>query len=312
MSYPADADEYRQAQIDALLTHPVPEPFERLAIFGNGLDLCIGVPSSYRHFKEFLESTTFAPADNDLELADIYDRVDEIAGPEWQDFEAGLGELRLPHELADLAYPDVGDLSELDKLTQVGSEYADTFRTRLSECFTDWIHALPQPDLLTAVPRGPRSLIDEVDGIVVFNYTRTLEETFFVPPAKVLHVHGVVDGPAELYFGCPPPTEPLDGGGSYSVSQAARTAALEDLVAGLTKVPRVELLDGFMINCRRLRTVGSFGFSYGEADHAYVGEVIRFCDAATVWTAHCHTPEDADTAGEVLRSLGFPGTIESA
>lgn len=309
MTYPMDWEEHLQSQIDALVSRPVPRPFKKLAVIGNGFDRALGVPSSYGDFRAYFGRLTRPwSAEVDDELAEIYQVVGRAAGPEWQDFEEALGEIDLPREVAELDYADQGDLSELEGLMQAGSEYADTFRTRLSDVFTDWIHDLPGPDASQATS-SLRALVDEADGLLVFNYTRTLEDLFGVPPNKVLHVHGVVDGPGELYFGCPPPHSSRDAGGSYSVSLEARSAALSGLITALTKVPRLELLGTFLANAGSLSAITSFGFSFGEADYEYTSAIVGKCNGDTVWTAHCHSAADADRARQTLGELGFPGRI---
>lgn len=75
----------------------------------------------------------------------------------------------------------------------------------------------------------------------------------------------------------------------------------------------------FLTNCGTLTAAGSYGFSFGEADHSYLQRIIEHCDAETVWTLHCYTPAghtgpledtgDAQTGREVLEELSYPGTL---
>lgn len=317
LHYGEDGDEWRRRMVDELVPVPPPAVVDSLVVIGNGFDLALGIPSSFGQFQRYFHKLIAGATHDDTELAEIYDLVNKVAGLRWQDFEVGLAELQLPQSVANRDYPDPGDLSDLPGLQQEADEFSEGVRRRLSDTFSEWIHALPSPDAEPS--NAARELIEQGDAILTFNYTRTLEEGLGVDSRHVLHIHGVIDGSSDLYFGCPPQTSLGRAGGSYSTSEAARRGAYTALIDGLTKQPRLDQLDAFLTNCNTLRAVGSYGFSFGEADHPYLRRILERCDGETAWTLYCHTPErdtrpleetdDARNGRAVLYELRYPGVL---
>jgi len=194
LHYGEDGDEWRQRMVDELVPDPPPGVVDSLAVIGNGFDLALGIPSSFTQFKEYFRLLVLGAQDIDAELADIYNLVDGVAGPGWQDFEVGLAELQLPWSVGNRDYPDPGDLSDLPELQHEADEFSESVRSRLSDTFTEWIHGLPSPR--TQPSDRARKLIAESDAILTFNYTRTLEKHLGANPRHVLHIHGIVEVPA--------------------------------------------------------------------------------------------------------------------
>ena len=318
--YPIDPADWIEDQIDRLVPNPPPDPCRSLALIGNGWDLALGCRSSFADFREYFESLSLADlADGDDVLMRIFEQIEEIAGPGWRDFEAGLGSLNLPAGVADPGYADDGDLSELDQLSADGHNYGYEFRSHLSGTFGDWIGQIPAPTL-PARPNA-RALVDTSDALLTFNYTDILQSVFGVDDRRILHIHGRVHGSTPLYFGCAPPTRNRwRATGSNSLTTTVREEALEALLAELTKDPRIGLIDRFLEHADTLSRIGSYGFSFGDADYPYVRHLIdHYCDSGTVWTNHCYSPHgdladspDAENFHEALDALGFPGTTKLA
>lgn len=318
MSYWMEASDHAEDQVEALVTQPPPNPFNSLAVIGNGFDLALGLKSSFADFRSFfndLSKEDLAKGDDTLQV--IFEEIETIAGPNWRDFEGGLAELDLPMGVADLDYPDAGDLSENDSLSAEGAEYGESFKLELSRVFQDWVMHLPGAPTPPSV--GAVDLVSGSDGILSFNYTGTLTTVFGINNAKVLPIHGNIASPAPLYFGCPRVDRIWWGaGGSNGLSGAIREQALKELIGSLTKEPRTDLLDSFLRCCTRLNKISSFGFSFGEADHPYVKHLIdNYCDVNTIWTQHCYKPygdlEDSDDVQnflDLMKDLEFPGKTE--
>lgn len=317
MSYPMEPSEAIQAEVERLVPNPPPNPLRKLAILGNGFDLAVGRPSGFADFRRHFQTVgdeNYAAGDD--VLINIFHQLERVAGPEWNNFESGLADLDLPREVADMDYPDEGDLSEYSHLAGEGAYYADTLRYSLSNAFTDWVRQLPGP---TRDPsHAARALVDDSDGIVTFNYTNTLEDSLGVSTEKILHVHGQVDGASQLYFGCPPiEDQQWRTGGSNALTEAVREQTLAELLDKLVKQPRLDLLDAFLARCGTLDSIGTYGFSFGEADHPYVKHIIEnWCDSRTVWTNYCRsTSGDVNDSPcavqfrEVLDEFSFQGDI---
>ncbi|WP_163541979.1 AbiH family protein [Occultella kanbiaonis] len=318
MSYPFELLDWHQDQIDSLLRRPTPNPVHTIALIGNGFDLSLGLKCSFNDFKNYFRDLLDADLDDRGDsFAGIYAEISAVTGPDWSNFESELANLNLPSSVAELSYVDEGDLQELDELAADGAEYSGEFRNGLEKVFTSWIRSFPRMAPSPPTPAG-KEVVASTDAIVNFNYTMTLGTMLGVSPNKVLHPHGIVDGPAGLHFGCPPPERDPRDAAFNPLSAAVREQALSELRASLTKVHRLELLHAFLEHAEKLKIVNTYGFSFGRADLPYIDAISdAFCDGATVWRQHCYTrgeslseSDDAARCENALASLKFPGRIE--
>lgn len=172
--------------------------FRKLYIIGNGFDLWHGIPSGYGDFKEFVLT-------NDR---DVFEDVEEYlpAGNMWSDLESALAEIdidqvvdNLGHYMVSYGAEDWSDSGHHDFPDEV-EQVVTRLSKKLRALFGQWIRQLPIPTAASA-SRRLRSL--EPSGIfLTFNYTATLRETYEVPDAHVLHIHGSADQPqSELVLG---------------------------------------------------------------------------------------------------------------
>lgn len=286
-----------------------PSPCHTLGLVGNGFDLSLGYTSSYSRFRTFFRDHQLRHLQHGDAVYDIWTQLEQIAGEDWCDFEACLTEVELPRLVAEMEYPDDGDLSEHDGLAADGHDYATEFKRSLSAAFAEWVATLkpntPEPS------RHASHLVRTSDAIATFNYTDSLTEVFEVDEEKVLHIHGTAHGKAGPYFGGPAPDSSAWSrvGGSNGLTGAIRGQALGELLDELTKRPRTDLLDRLLTNCRGgLRVVSSFGFSFGDADHPYVRHLIdNFCTQDTVWINYVRNEESAEHFYDLMDRFGFPG-----
>ncbi|MGC2941055.1 MULTISPECIES: AbiH family protein [unclassified Brevibacterium] len=323
MSYPLDAEEYLQNQIWQLLPTPKPHHIEHLAVIGNGLDLAVGIDSRYMNFREyFLNEAERSNQLGDSSLQNIYQQIEEITETDWSDFETALASVNLPSYVSELEYLDAGDLSEMDQLTTEGTEYGETFTSLLSQMFCEWVRKEVSPQPPQHKPFSIAQLIHRAQAFITFNYTTTLQRHFGVPDSQILHIHGTSDSESGPYFGCPEGVTPTDQGGNYGISYSVRIQAHRQLIDQLIKRPRVDLIHAFLGSDHSLKSISSYGFSYGEADFDYVNAIISHTDQNSEWINYCYgksgqQPEDtaiASSCHEILRDLGYRGklTFQSA
>lgn len=286
-----------------------PSPCRTLGLVGNGFDLSLGYSSRYSDFRRFFQNHQLRQLQHGDVVYDIWTQLEQIAGEDWCDFESCLTEVELPRFVAEMDYPDDGDLIEYDSLAADGHDYASEFKRSLATAFAEWVATL-KPDK-SEPSRQASHLVRTSDAIVTFNYTDSLTEVFEVDEDKVLHVHGTAHGPARPYFGGPAPDSPVSSrvAGSNGLTGAIREQTLGELLDELTKSPRTDLLDRLLRNCHGgLRVVSSYGFSFGEADHPYVRHLIeKFCTDDTVWINYARSAESAEYFTDLMDWLGFPG-----
>jgi hypothetical protein len=270
----------------------------------------------FRNF--FLNKAEEQSPRRDVSLISIYEQIKGITREDWSDFETALADINLPQHISELYYADAGDLSEMDQLTNEGTEFGEEFSSSLADVFCDWIKNDVSLERPKRTPPSIAKLIQHCDAYLTFNYTTTLEDHFGVPDAKILHIHGTAYSSSSPYFGCPSEIDAADQGGNYSITATVREAAHKQLIEYLTKHPRLDLVHNLLSNSSTLKTVSSYGFSFGDPDHDYIRAVLSHTDAHTTWINYCHTPngelpEDTDiaeTCKDILSELDFPGTIQ--
>lgn len=151
-----------------------------LLIFGNGFDLNLGMPTSYRHFlKYFMDSSAYDNSENIIKLKSLINKDYD----KWADFEVALGEVSSQFDDSD-SYIDAVEnvsqaltiyLSEIDKRFEPNPNIVMKFFKDI-ESFEGYFD-LKQQHLWSHF--GESRQIDtkkwEYD-IMTFNYTSSLEK----------------------------------------------------------------------------------------------------------------------------------------
>ena len=171
----------------------------RLYIIGNGFDLHHKIPSSYWHFGQYLkviDSDTYGLIEQFIGIDDLF----------WNEFESRLSGLDSDHLLEDMSgflasYGD-DDWSDAGHHTyqyEVG-RVVGILSAKLLSHFSDWIRQLSIPSRSDS--NIPFIHLDLTAQYLSFNYTNTLQKTYGVPDANVLHIHGVaIDSTSDLILG---------------------------------------------------------------------------------------------------------------
>ncbi len=173
-----------------------------LYIIGNGLDRFHDLPTSYSNFGNYIKAHDKEFYDN---LSNWYptfiDNQHKGVFSLWADFENGLKEID-----QDLLWQYIND-----NLVQYGAEdwkdednhrvqyiiqnLVDCLTNRLKQHLVNWI-------CLINVLATSKRLQLEADAIYfTFNYTKTLESYYKIPPKQVIHIHGTTDCPDSIITG---------------------------------------------------------------------------------------------------------------
>ncbi|MHB8064332.1 MAG: AbiH family protein [Ruminiclostridium sp.] len=157
---------------------------KKLFIIGNEFDRFHGIPSSYGHFREYLEEIG---AYDFLRGISKFIDSDDI----WSNFEAALGvlneeELRECHSDSVIDY---GDIEWADSATHDFQNYIEEdlkFANKIPYYFFEWIY-----NLNTDVKRLLRKEYINNDNIfLTFNYTDVLESVYDIEIGNILYIHG--------------------------------------------------------------------------------------------------------------------------
>lgn len=152
----------------------------RLYIIGNGFDIAHNLPTSYKHFKTYMETNHKRDYDR---IGGMFscNRPDQL----WMDFENNLSKLNVVG-LFKRNILDWKDYDLWDNKKYYGLQNAfDSLFKDINWHFSDWIH----DTLQNLKSRGLYDLSSD-DLFISFNYTETLEKIYQIPSERICHIHG--------------------------------------------------------------------------------------------------------------------------
>lgn len=274
-----------------------------LYIIGNGFDLWHKLPTSYSDFALFAEGT--------LEEIEEYFHLGKSQQPPWHEFEQHLGEFDdtnfyQAHNHTDVNADDFRP-SHAYALTDDLAEQAENLVDSIRRAFTDWILTI---DLSRTAPKTSFPLNAH---FLSFNYTRTLEVVYGIPPSRIYHIHGVVDDDyaADLIFGHgnhiqEEPELDSEGNSNRHLFTDAQAAAKYPLYA-LQKPVLETLKNGAPIfdTWSDVSEVVVIGHSLNEIDLPYFRALAKKINKSH-WTVVCYKPEESRQHRDQLERCGVP------
>jgi hypothetical protein len=281
----------------------------QLYLIGNGFDLWHGIPSSYRHFKDYVEAH-----DRELlRIAEAYLPAEE----DWNDLESALAGVDVDCIIDDLEHftssygaDNWSDSGHHDFQVEV-ERVVENLSAGLRRQFATWIRQLSIP---TTVPCRLKSF-DPTARFLSFNYTPTLRTLYGVPDTHVLHIHGRADLPdSDLILGHAwnpqtrqslndrPDTEELD-------ARLVEALGLLDDYFSSTFKPSMRLIEShrpFFEQLDGVETVWVLGHSLSKVDAPYFEALLSAPGISKArWQIAYRLEEDDPSAkAKQLQALG--------
>ena len=270
-----------------------------LYIIGNGFDLYHSLPTSYRHFRDYVK-------EHDNELAEL---VDKYYMPKkldfWNDFEENLGNFDddLLRDYCQKYLEDYGcdnwrDAFHHDYQYELDRKI-DRITQGIRKSFCNWLSQISFERLeKKAIP------IERDAYYLTFNYTRTLEKIYDIPMQNILHIHGTFEGHEndEIIYG--------HGGHPYIIEKAIddpRVAEGEEIIKDYfekTTKPVKQIIHKYQKFFYRMivdvTNVTIIGHSMNEIDYPYFKRIGNCIKGRIDWTYYYHSVKDIDSC---LRSL---------
>lgn len=311
-----------------------------LFIIGNGFDLGHNMPTSYNNFKDWLieiypesqdtdnfivSDATLMPdgemviPDKDLASFLVY-CINEAAGGNWANFEDALGRIDW-----ELFFSDVIDVTDRDgdidlwKTAYAREDFTSTLHFNaygFSKLFSQWINTIPYPKGIS----NNSFLTDSLKGssiFLTFNYTKTLEEIYSIPPEQICHIHGVQDKEIIIGHGVEKSHAVIE---AYSDNEYGYESDYDFGMEGINDIhdllrkPTKQILEKtpFFMNlkCHDIKNIFSWGFSFSAVDLCYIREICNTLDTGNI-TWHLYDMGNGDTARfkQILYRCGFTGEI---
>lgn len=268
---------------------------EKIVIIGNGFDRHHRCPSSYKHYKGWLERN------NPSLLAEL-EKYISVRGEWWNEFERNLAEfdIRKVIEECPRDYPPRNPRT-LPSFWGQANGFFGGLRERISECFVEWVKTLSVESLSGDVDLPEASLF------VSFNYTDTLERLYGIPEERILYIHGKAMRGDKLVFGHNKSKYEIERDhmrkhGLKEMEHFFETAnemsdeeyQLAMCISFLDKFPYGQITAYSEILLPAIKASGEiicYGFSFSEVDFQYL-EWIAGQKPGITWKVGWHTEED--------------------
>lgn len=306
----------------------------RLFVIGNGFDLTHQLPTSYENFKTYLNKFAEINEDNvdnftipyieissdDVKAMDektagifLYNLLEntENIGENWQNFEDALGRLNFRTVFYDnyLEVPDRdGDVDYFHTANNQEDLSAGIYESCrfIYDIFKDWIKGV-QLNNIAALERF-NMIFDRNSLFLTFNYTRTLEDVYHIPPENICHIHGMVGEPLIVGHGLS-----ADEIQSLHDTYAREFIGAEDNLTqtirelGKPVSARINLFQDFFERLNNVTEIYSYGFSFANVDLPYIRRICKVVNTSNAtWYQYTYNGSDCT---DLLRDCGFEGEI---
>ncbi|MBT2606032.1 bacteriophage abortive infection AbiH family protein [Bacillus sp. ISL-53] len=298
-----------------------------LFIIGNGFDLDHKLPTSYEHFREYLQKTyagledmspsysissTLMPDGEEVYvekevasfLMDIISRAEGYG--DWKDVEASLGKLDFEEYLGEMAYlldddNDEGDLMKRVARNEDASLHFYRVTIKIKDIFSKWIDSISLRGV--NAKKSFQNLIDrENDIFLTFNYTRVLEEIY--ETEDVFHIHGEQGGPIVIGHG-----EFRDE--EFYNRYIGSEEHLEEIHEALRKDTNAIIFKSsyFFKELKDIDSIFTYGFSFSNVDIPYLKVILKrlSTDNVTWYLNDYDREEKREEYKEKMKSCGFKG-----
>ncbi|MBD7976184.1 bacteriophage abortive infection AbiH family protein [Serpens gallinarum] len=285
---------------------------QTLYVIGNGFDLHHGLPTQYKHFKDFLHMVD----------RQVFNWVDTYipAGEDWSDLELALADMDTERVVTDLAdflasysdedWSDAGHHVFQYEVDRVATGLSRTLQSR----FGEWIRSIVVPDC--SPTHQLLGTLESNTQYLTFNYTSTLSKLYDIPAKSILHIHGKGDEHgSELIMGHAWTRDErtslqngLDGeSADHRIMEAL--SRLDDYFEQTFKPSGqiIKLNAGFFSNLRSVTHVTVLGHSLSAVDKAYFLAIVEALEGRPViWTVAVRSHDEDPHKIQCINDLGVP------
>ncbi|MCT6516116.1 bacteriophage abortive infection AbiH family protein [Proteus vulgaris] len=248
----------------------------KLYVIGNGFDLWHNLPTSYKDFYLFAQTT--------LDELESYYSFNTQNNQPWHDFENALGyfdAVGLFNNLNEVSIAlDSFKPSHIYGLEDEITEQTESHVATVKETFTHWVNQLD-------VSCAERKMIFPEDALfITFNYTSTLQSVYEIENDRILHIHGRAEMYDDLIFGhgkniVEPPEFYDDGESTWDMFSDAQRGARYPLYA--LRKPVEDVLKHHENNFTQLSNVVEIvviGHSLNKIDQLYFCRIAQITEGA--------------------------------
>lgn len=273
-----------------------------LCIIGNGFDIFHQLPSKFDDFGDYLKKI------NEDKYNDLVDSFD--FGPDdWSNFEEQLSKLNPTRAYEENEHYLVSYNSD-NWRTSYNHDFQEGVDDSVGEMysfiymnFKTWIKQLGHPFTQKfTLPSDAKFL--------TFNYTLTLEKTYYVDPEKILHIHGKT-GDDDLILGHSWDVNSEDD--SHDEDTDVRIIEATERIRSHIRNSKKKVKEAlennasFFRDLRSVKKIFVLGHSMSEVDIPYYKEIIKNIDLDQVeWHISYYQEPEKSERLKTTESLGIP------
>lgn len=285
-----------------------------LYIIGNGFDLFHELPTSYSDFGVFIKSQDKVFYDYLYNWFPTFiDNQNKNMFSLWTDFENGLKEIDhdllwqyINDNLIQYGAENWGD-EDNHRVQHIIKNLVDCITYKLKQYLTNWICSI---DVLSASKR----LRLEADALYfTFNYTKTLEYYYKIPPKQVIHIHGTTDTPTSIITGhnmeLLPPVNDFDDIRLYECEKIIHYDYFCNTFKPVKSI--IQNHKKFFYSLNNISDIIIIGHSLNEIDMPYYKMIQSKVRDETTWKISFKDSEDKtdyyESKKQILIDLGVNG-----
>lgn len=259
-----------------------------LYIIGNGFDLAHDMPTSYFHFRKWLQESKNDNAHHlhwALSHLSSYCNVCDL----WSSLEEGLGEVDIREYLRDVKDEHVGvdgdNISNYGRVNDALSAWHDIDKEYIlkiiSDLFAKWIRSIKDD---VEIDEEFAEWLDPDRMYLSFNYTNTLEKVYNIAPQNILHIHGNAKNEQDhLVFGhgtiydlkkCEKIGDEILGFDADSIAKSYGVE-LNKLYKDTASIIERNKEWFNELSKNDIETIYCYGLSFGKVDDLYYKEIVK-------------------------------------
>lgn len=312
----------------------------RLIVIGNGFDIAHGLPTKYSDFMEYLlayeSQPQFFPGSKYIRLSSLssqdqarhrfYEAISKYIPEQdlWCSFEEALAILD-EEQLQDdnscylLGYGDENwsDSAHHDFQYMIGE--ALSFASDIPNYFSQWISRIDT----RVFPKISSEIINSDCIFLTFNYTDTLENSYGIPPERILYIHGKALRGDNLILGHHENTLFQDEPIPQFQSEEEREIYYENYTEDVRITEAREIIKAyfrgtykdttsiiqqnraFFYSLNSISEVYILGHSLSVIDFEYFVEIKKYVTLTCKWSISYHSDEDYYNAQNFISALGI-------
>ena len=273
-----------------------------LIIIGNGFDLYHGIPSSYKHFKCYIEQNN----------KPLYSKLNELFYDTdllWSDFENTLGEPdfeRIRLDAENCIDFEKSDNTQLDYHTYPFKIQENLIEIdNLIESFSNWVNDRLEKHI--NLIDCQKLNLNKNDIYLNFNYTTLLEKLYNISNDNILYIHNNVNN--NLIIGHKN-TKKVEKNCNinkiYNLNNQGEEAENNYLQKTLKPVQNIiDKHQDFFKNLNNINRIFILGHSLSEIDKKYFEEVAKYVPKKSKWIASYYEEQELCNHKLFLYDLGI-------